>query len=135
MLDEIRRDMARLAVVREQIDRIEQTRLEHLQKEPVEGSNAMVSLLARVICIGFETADLLVQGVLTRNLRDRRAIARYAGLTGSPDESGSKLRRSLIQLAWRVLRFQKDSSGVALLQRRKTLSISWPTRAIIHATF
>jgi len=49
MLDEIRRDMARLAVVREQIDRIEQTRLERLQKEPVEGSNAMVSLLARVI--------------------------------------------------------------------------------------
>ena len=54
---------------------------------------------------------------------DRRAIARYAGLTGSPDESGSKrrekglaksgnarLRRSLIQLAWRFLRFQKDSS-------------------------
>lgn len=24
----------------------------------------------------------------SRNLRDRRAIARYAGLTGAPDESG-----------------------------------------------
>jgi transposase len=123
MLDEIRRDMTRLAVVREQIDRIEQTRLERLQKVPAEGSNAMVSLLARVIGVGVETADLLVQEVLSRNLRDRRAIARYAGLTGSPDESGSKrrekglaksgnarLRRSLIQLAWRFLRFQKDSA-------------------------
>jgi transposase len=123
MLDEIRRDMARLAVVREQIDRIEQTRLERLKKAPAEGSNAMVSLLARVIGVGIETADLLVQEVLSRNLRDRRAIARYAGLTGSPDESGSKrrekglaksgnarLRRSLIQLAWRFLRFQKDSA-------------------------
>jgi transposase len=123
MLDEIRRDMTRLAVVREQIDRIEQTRLERLQKAPAEGSNAMVSLLARVIGVGIETADLLVQEVLSRNLRDRRAIARYAGLTGSPDESGSKrrekglaksgnarLRRSLIQLAWRFLRFQKDSA-------------------------
>ena len=123
MLDEIRRDMTRLAVVREQIDRIEQTRLERLKKAPAEGSNAMVSLLARVIGVGIETADLLVQEVLSRNLRDRRAIARYAGLTGSPDESGSKrrekglaksgnarLRRSLIQLAWRFLRFQKDSA-------------------------
>jgi transposase len=123
MLDEIRRDMTRLAVVREQIDRIEQTRLKRLQKAPAEGSNAMVSLLARVIGVGIETADLLVQEVLSRNLRDRRAIARYAGLTGSPDESGSKrrekglaksgnarLRRSLIQLAWRFLRFQKDSA-------------------------
>src|SRR5271166_544448 len=123
MLDEIRRDMARLAVVREQIDRIERTRLERLKKAPAEGSNAMVSLLARVIGVGIETADLLVQEVLSRNLRDRRAIARYAGLTGSPDESGSKrrekglaksgnarLRRSLIQLAWRFLRFQKDSA-------------------------
>ena len=26
------------------------------------------------------------------NLRDRRAVARYAGITGSPDESGSKRR-------------------------------------------
>jgi transposase len=122
MLDEVRRDMTRLAVVREQIDRIEQTRLERLKKAPAEGSNAMVSLLARVIGVGIETADLLVQEVLSRNLH-RRAIARYAGLTGSPDESGSKrrekglaksgnarLRRSLIQLAWRFLRFQKDSA-------------------------
>ena len=49
-------------------------------------------------------------------LRDRRAVARYAGLTGSPDESGSKrrekglakagnarVRRGMIQLAWRFL--------------------------------
>jgi transposase len=35
---------------------------------------------------------MLVQEVLSRNLRDRRAIARYGGLTGSPDESGKKRR-------------------------------------------
>ena len=83
----------------------------------------MVRLLARVIGVGVETADMLVHEVLSRKLRDRRAVARYAGLTGSPDESGSKrrekglakscnarVRRSLIQLAWRFLRFQKDSA-------------------------
>jgi transposase len=52
----------------------------------------MVRLLARVIGVGVETADMLVQEILSRNLRDRRAVARYAGLTGSPDESGSKRR-------------------------------------------
>ena len=44
----------------------------------------MLRLLARVIGVGIETADMLVQEVLSRNMRDRRAVARYAGLTGSP---------------------------------------------------
>ena len=70
--------------------------------------------------------------MLSRNLRDRRAVARYAGLTGSPDESGSKrrekglaksgnarVRRGLIQLAWRFLMFQKDS-GLAQWYRART---------------
>jgi hypothetical protein len=52
----------------------------------------MVLLLARVMGVGIETADMLVQQVLSRNLRDRRAVARYAGLTGSPEESGEKRR-------------------------------------------
>ena len=123
MLDEFRRDMARLAVVREQIEEIEQARLERLEQAPAAKPNAMVHLLARIIGVGIETADMLVREVLSRNLRDRRAVARYAGLTGSPDESGSKrrekglaragnarVRRGLIQLAWRLLMFQKDSA-------------------------
>jgi transposase len=77
----------------------------------------MVRLLARVIGIGIETADMLVREILSRKLRDRRAVARYARLTGSPDESGLKrrenglakagnarVRRGVIQLAWRFLR-------------------------------
>jgi transposase len=122
-LDELRRDMARLAIVRSQIKEIEQARLECLEQAPQEGPNAMVCLLARIKGVGVETADMLVREVLSRNLRDRRAVARYAGLTGSPDESGSKrrekglakagnarVRRGLIQLAWRFLMFQKDSA-------------------------
>jgi len=122
-LDELRRDMARLAVVRGQIEEIEQARLERLEQAPDEGANAMVRLLARIVGVGIETADMLVREVLSRNLRDRRAVARYAGLTGSPDESGSKrrekglaksgnarVRRGLIQLAWRLLMFQKESA-------------------------
>ncbi len=120
---EIARDMARLVVVRGQIEVVERTRLERLQQAAADGPNAMVLLLARVIGVGVETADMLVQEVLSRKLRDRRAVARYAGLTGAPDESGSKrrekglakagnarVRRGLMQLAWRFLRFQRDSA-------------------------
>ena len=74
---------------------------------------------------------MLVREVLSRNLRDRRAVARYAGLTGAPDESGSKrrerglakagnsrVRRGMIQLAWRFLMFQKQSALVQWYRSR-----------------
>jgi transposase len=121
-LAELRRDMARLCFITDQVKEIERTRLHRLQQSPEKGTHPMVRLLARVIGVGIETADMLVQEVLSRNLRDRRAVARYAGLTGSPDESGSKrrekglakagnarVRRGMIQLAWRFLMFQKNS--------------------------
>ena len=120
---EMQRDMARLAVLREQIEEIERARLQAMQQAANSGPHAMVRLLARIVGVGIETADMLVHEVLTRNLRDRRAVARYVGLTGTPDESGSKrrekglaksgnsrVRRGLIQLAWRFLRFQKNSA-------------------------
>jgi transposase len=120
---ELRRDMERRRFVRDQIREIEEARLQRLEQAPNEGPHAMVRLLARVIGIGIETADMLVHEALSRNMRDRRAIARYAGLTGSPDESGrkrrekglarcgsSRVRRGMVQLAWRFLTYQKDSA-------------------------
>ena len=137
---ELRRDMARLAVVREQIKQIEQARLERLDGGAGDGRNAMVRLLARVVGVGVETADMLVQEVLSRNLRDRRALARYAGLTGSPAESGTKrrerglartgnarVRRGMLQLAWRFLRFQADSN-LAQWYRARTRDARGGTR-------
>ena len=122
-LAEMSRDLARLHFVEDQIREIEAARLERLNQAPDERSHAMVRLLARIIGVGIETADMLVREVLSRNLRDRRAVARYAGLTGAPDESGSKrrekglaragnarVRRAMIQLAWRFLMFQKESA-------------------------
>lgn len=151
-LDEIRRDLARLAVVREQIEAIERDRLARLQQAPQSRSNAMVVLLARVVGVGIETADMLVQEILSRPLRDRRAVARYAGLTGSPDESGARrrekglaksgnarVRRGLVQLAWRFLMFQKGSSLAAWYRcrtaaaptRRKTLIVALARKLLI----
>jgi transposase len=123
--EELRRDMARLRLVREQLKEIEQQRLRKLKAaaRARKGPHAMVHLVARVMGIGIETADMLVNEILSRRLRDGKAVARYAGLTGSPDESGrrrrekglaragnARVRRGMIQLAWRFLRFQKESA-------------------------
>ena len=126
-LAEMQRDMARLAVVRAQIEEIEQTRLQALEQAP-EGERMHGALAGAHRRLGIETADMLVQEVLSRNLRDRRAVARYAGLTGTPDESGSKrrekglaksgnsrVRRGLIQLAWRFLMIpEKQRTGAVV---------------------
>jgi transposase len=122
-LAELRRDMMRRRLVKDQIRQIEDARLERIGHASGDESQAMLCLLARVIGVGIETADMLVQEVLSRNMRDRRAVARYAGLTGSPAESGTRrrerglarsgnarVRRGMIQLAWRFLMFQKDSA-------------------------
>jgi transposase len=119
----IRRDLERRQLLREQIKQIETARLERLGTAARQGPSAMVQLLACVHGLGIETADMLVHEVLSRDLRDRRAVARYAGLTGSPDESGgrrrerglarsgnARVRCGMIELAWRFLRFQKDSA-------------------------
>jgi transposase len=142
-----------LAVVREQIETIERDRQARLEQAPKSRSNAMVLLLARVVGVGLETADMLVREILSRPLRDRRAVARYAGLTGSPDESGAKrrekglsksgnarVRRGLIQLAWRFLMFQKGSALAqwyrfrtegAVPARRKTMIVALARKLLI----
>ncbi len=130
-LEEMRRDLARLALLHAQITAIEQARLRRLDRAPHSGPHAMVRLLARVLGLGVETADMLVHEILYRNLRDERAVARYAGITGSPDESGARrrekglakagnarVRRGLIQLAWRFLLFQEDSALVQWYRAR-----------------
>src|SRR4051795_11450521 len=76
---ELRRDMARLGFIVGQIKEIEDVRQKGLATQPDEGPHAMVRLLARVIGIGIETADMLVHEILARNLRDRRAVARLCG--------------------------------------------------------
>ena len=113
---------------------------ERLEEEPGSRPHAMVRLLARVVGVGVETADMLVREVLSRDLRDRRAVARYAGLTGSPDESGrrrrekglakagnARVRRGMVQLAWRFLLFQRDSA-LARWYRARTADARGGTR-------
>ena len=139
-LAELHREMARLRLLAEQIREIETARLQRLEQQPNSGAHPLIRLLAQVRGLGIETADLLVQEILSRNLRDRRAVARYGGLTGTPDESGARrrekglaragnarVRRSMLQLAWRFLMFQKDSA-LAQWYRARTADARSATR-------
>jgi transposase len=127
----LRRDMERLKFIKGQIKAIERARAQDLKQKPEDTLNATIHLLVRVYGLGLETAVQLVHELLSRTLRDRKAVARYAGLTGSPDESGSKrrekglsrsgnarVRRIMIQLAWRMVMFQPESALVQWFKQR-----------------
>jgi transposase len=68
---ELRRHLARLRVVREQIRAIEEERRRKLAAAPAaaKGPHAMIHLMARVLGVGIETADMLVNEILSRHLR------------------------------------------------------------------
>jgi len=150
-LAELQRELEHLCFIKEQITQIEQARLEQLEQAPQDGLHATMLDLSRIRGLGIETADMLSSEVFTRDYSDQRAIARYVGLTGSPDESGSRrrekglakagnarVRRGMIQLAWRFLRHQKDSglvqwfeARVATGKKRKTMIVALARKLLI----
>jgi transposase len=146
-LAELSRITERLALIKAQIAAIEAARLE--PAPPTESqaqARLMQAALARVIGVGTETAEVLTQELFRRPLRDRRAVARFAGLTGSPDESGARrrekglaragcarVRRSMIQLAWRFLRFQAESDLAKWFQQRAQAASGHQRKRLIVA--
>jgi transposase len=126
----LERDLIRLTLVRTQIKTLEAARVQRLA---TTGDRAAVATrhLARLKGLGIETADTLMTELFCRSFAGRRQIARYCGLTGSPDESGRRrreqglarggnrrVRHVLIQLAWRVLLHQKDCALSAWFRMR-----------------
>jgi transposase len=151
-LAELRREMAHLRFINEQIRQIEAARLNRLNQTPRQESNVKILQLQQINGLGTETADMLTHEVLSRDLRDQRAVARYAGLTGSPDESGrrrrekglakagnARVRRGMIQFAWRFLIHQKDSALAQWYQasvagggkKRKTMVVALARKLLI----
>jgi transposase len=106
-LDEMRRDLTRLALIREQIKAIEQARLARLEQAPQTGPNAMIRMLASIRGVGIETAEMLVQEVLARKSSSletgvpsvearaqRMSSARAPSATRLPSRVSSRRRRS-----------------------------------------
>jgi transposase len=150
-MGELQREMAHYRFINDQIRQIEKTRFTQLKQGPQRGLNAKIWQLQRVKGVGLETSDMLVNEVLWRDVRDQRALSRYVGLTGSPDESGQRrrekglakagnrrARHGMIQLAWRFLRHQKNSAltqwfqaRVAEGKQRKTMIVALARKLLI----
>ena len=124
---QLRRLMIRQRLLGEQLAEIDAAREAELAaaaKAPdPERGQRMIRLLVAICGVGLETATQLVREVLCRPFRDRRAVAAFVGLTGTPFRSGGmereqgvsksgdkRVRGLMMQLAWRWLKFQSDSA-------------------------
>ena len=74
------------ALLHERIGSIKKTHADGLEQALDTGPHAILRLLARSSVSASRQRTLWVPESLSRKLRDRRAVARYAGLAGSPDD-------------------------------------------------
>jgi transposase len=120
---ELKRLMARHRLASEQLREIEAERDQVATAVEPDQAGQKIQHLTRIVSLGQETATLLVRELFCRAFRDRRALASFVGLTGTPFRSGgmereqgigkngnARVRRILMQLAWRWLRFQPESA-------------------------
>jgi transposase len=120
----IGRILDRLELVMTQIAALEEARNAVVTKAAAEGrAEEMIRTLARLKAIGPELATLLVWEAYIRSFPNRKALGSYAGLTGTPFQSGGvdreqgiskagngRLRAALVELAWMWLRYQPNSA-------------------------
>jgi transposase len=111
--EELHRLMTRHRMLSEQLREIEAAREQAAMAAEPDCAVQQIQMLARLVGLGLATASGLTREVFCRSFADRRAIAGFVGLTGTPFNSKNgnpRVRRILLQLAWRWLRFQPDSA-------------------------
>ena len=120
----IGRILDRLELVMTRIAALEESRNAVVTKDTANGeAEEMIRTLARLKAIGPELATLLVWEAYIRSFPNRKALGSYAGLAGTPFQSGGmdreqgiskagnrRLRAALVELAWLWRRYQPDSA-------------------------
>jgi transposase len=123
LLEELQRLMTRHRLLSEQLREIELARAQAAVAAEPDHAVQQIQMLAYLRGLGLATASGLARELFCRWFADRKAIAGFVGLTGTPFNSGGtqreqgiskngnpRVRRLLMQLAWRWLRFQSDSA-------------------------
>jgi transposase len=120
----IERLLDRLDLVLKLIEQVEAERDAVLKKDaPADEAEEMIRSLTELRSIGPDFATLLVREAFVRQFRNRRALAGYVGLGGTPFSSGGsereqgigkdgnrRVRAAMVELAWMWLRWQPDSA-------------------------
>lgn len=123
LLEELQRLMTRHHLLSDQLREIELAREQAARTAEPDRTVQQIQMLAYLRGLGLATASGLAREVFCRSFAQRRALAGFVGLTGTPFNSGGmqreqgiskngnpRVRRILMQLAWRWLRFQPDSA-------------------------
>jgi transposase len=131
LMAELRRLLARHQLLSEQLKEIEAAREAVLAAEQPGLAAQQIRALALLYGLGLGTATDLAREVFYRSFRHRQALASFVGLTGTPFNSGGsereqgisksgnpRVRRLLMQLAWRWLRLQPQSELSRWFQER-----------------
>ena len=120
---ELKREKQRLCVVEEQLKELQQAQQLALV-EPQTETLKKVSKLQRLKGVGIQSSWLLGHECFGwREFRNRKQVGSFAGLTGTPFDSGDTLREqgiskagsgrvrtTMIELAWGWVRWQPDSA-------------------------
>jgi transposase len=122
LLAEVKREHARLMLIREQIAALEQAQVTETSAVPTAMSERR-QLLQRLKALGPAFSATLVNELFYKDFRNRREVAAYCGLAPSPWKSGGidleqgiskagnhRARLKAIELAWLWLRHQPDSA-------------------------
>ena len=121
LLAEVRREHARLMLVRQQLAALEQAPAAQACPVPAAMTERR-DLLQRLKALGAAFATTLTNEVFYKDFRNRRQVGAYCGLTSSPWQSGGidreqgiskagnpRARLKAIELAWLWLRHQPES--------------------------
>jgi len=141
LLAEVKREHARLMLVREQIAGLEQAQLVEAATVPA-AMNEQRQSLERLKALGPAFSTTLVNELFYKDFRNRREVAAYCGLAPSPWKSGGidleqgiskagnhRARLKAIELAWLWLRHQPDSA-LSLWFRNRTANAGKRARRI-----
>lgn len=122
-MERLRRLMAQHRLLTEQLKDIETARQQVVAVADPDRIEKRIQLLVHIVGLGVETATTLVHEVFSRKFRDRKAIAAFVGLTGTPFNSGGstreqgiskngnpRVRRIATQLMWRWIKLQPESA-------------------------
>jgi transposase len=142
VLAEVKREHARLMLVREQLAALEQNQVAAQASAVPAAMARRREHLQRLKGLGPAFATTLVGELFYKDFGNRREVASYCGLAPSPWQSGgtdreqgiskagnARVRLKAIELAWLWLRHQPDSTLTRWF-RSRTLNASKRTRRI-----
>lgn len=123
LMEELKREQQRLRLVEEQIKDIEEQQASAITDAKTQGEKKACKL-SQIKAVGLQTSWVLSHECFSwRTFANRKCLGSFAGLTGTPYDSGETLREqgiskagsrrvraTMIELAWGWVRWQPNSA-------------------------